>query len=473
MKRMIIAGACAAAAVAIGTALASAFSGKSGLYGLSTPSSSAPAATTPGSSGSLFALEQAVLTRQGISPARAYQAIGVQSTIAQSGLVSEVESTMADTYGGMWFEPATAQLHIGVTSPASRRTAEGIVARAGLAADVTETPVRSTWAQLLAAQEQWGRKLANLLARTQAQTALAPQSNAVVVTLSSSVPSPERSVLEREASTAGVNIVVTVVPRSQLTTTPESMPTVCNAFARNAALCNKTLTSGVTIKALVAGTTKEAACTAGPMAIPNANKNETYLLTAGHCISKTGGIGVTWYAFNTKREANAIGPAEEAVFNTKGDVGAIKIKNPGYWVNTGNDPVYADTAEWSKNNPEMSYPVKGERSSVVGYTNCHEGQTSGQQCGIVTKLGVEVNYGSEGGIVKGLVKDTAVTEPGDSGGPWLFITTKANGALMEGVLSGGGGETTKTPSYYEPLGEGLKLLTKLNLELLTTANEVR
>ena len=466
MKRIHVAGVCVLVAVVIGIAVASASSGKAGFYGLF-PTPSASATTRPPSPSSLLAMEKAALTSKGISPARASEAIDVQSQIAQTDVVSKVGAAMANTYGGSWFERATAQLHIGVPSPASRRTAEEVVAQAGLTANVTETPVRSTWAQLQAAQQQWDNRLARPFAHAEVRTALEPQHNSLSITLSSSVPKSELAALKREASTASVNVMVTVVPSSQLVVTPASMATVCNPFTKEAAYCNKTITSGVTIQ-----DQPGPPCTAGPMAIPRASKNETYLLTAGHCI-KPGGIGSKWYAFNRAGTKEEIGPVAEYVFNTKGDAAAIKIANPGYWVEANTkDPVFADSTEWSKNNPEMSYFVEGEQPPVPGTMNCHEGQTTGQTCGQITRLESVINYGTNGGIVGGLVEDTAGAAGGDSGGPWLFITTKANQEVkMEGIMSGT--YTISKTSVYEPLETAYKLLTKLNLELLTTSNEVR
>jgi streptogrisin C len=463
MKRITVAGACVIAVVAIGSAIVSAFSGQSGVYGL-VPASSALATTTPVSASSLLALETAALTRQGISPARAGQAIRVQGEIAQAGLASKIEAAMASTYAGMWFEPATAQLHIGVTSPASRHTAERVVARTGLTANVTETPVRSTWAQLLAMQKQWNRRLANLFAREEAQTAIAPQSNSVAVSLGSLVSSPERAAIKQAASTANANIEVNVVSSPKLNIELESTPTTCNKFAREEAYCNKTITSGVTIQSETG-----VACTAGPMAIPRASKNETYLLTAGHCVTK-GGIGSKWFAFNQAGTKQAIGPVAEFVRSTKADIGAIQIANPGYWVETkDDDPVYADTSEWSTKNPETSYPVEGERQPMVGNTDCHEGQTTGQSCGVITKLNAEGGNLSTVGLVE--VGGT-IGEAGDSGGPWLFIQTKmGNPALMEGTLVGF--SRTNNNLVFEPLTKAYSELKGLNLELLTTANEVR
>jgi hypothetical protein len=401
----------------------------------------------------LLAAETEALTREGISPARATQAIAVQGEVAQADLVSKVEDVMAGAFAGVWFESAEAKLHIGVTSPASRLMAEGVLTRAGLGADVALTPVRSTWAQLIAAQSQWNRKLAGLFAGEKAKTALTPQFNSVFVTLSSSVPSSERAVLEREASAADVNVLVAVVPPSQLRVVRQAQ-TACNTFVTNEAYCNKPITSGVTIQS------KSAICTAGPMAISTKGEpSETYLLTAGHC---TGVIGDSWFALNRNKEKGEIGKAVESTNNKQADFGEITIDQPGAWAEEGNDPVFADTAEW-KRTENKSYPVKGEREAVVGNTTCHEGQTTGESCGQIKAVKVE-GTGTEGLVeTKG-----ADGEAGDSGGPWLFIE-KNNEARMEGTHVGGS-SGKKVTLYYEPLKT---TLNALSLELLTTANEVR
>jgi hypothetical protein len=210
MRSIKIAGACAVTVAAVGAALAS-----------------ASYADVPG----LLGKELAVLTNQGIPPARAWQAIDVQGKVAQADLPTRLQAATGSAFAGVWFEPAAARLHIGTTSPATRQAAEGVAARAGLSADVVVTPVRSTMAELLATQKQWNSKLANLFAHEEVKTGLEPQRNAVSVTLSSSVPSPERAALKREASAAHVNVVVTVVAGAQLSITPQAK-TKCNNWAR-------------------------------------------------------------------------------------------------------------------------------------------------------------------------------------------------------------------------------------------------
>jgi hypothetical protein len=418
------------------------------------------ATLTAASANSLLADEKAVLTRRGISPARASQAIGVESKVARTDLARKIEVAMGRAYAGLWFEPTAAQLHIGVTSPAGRRAAAGVVARAGLAADVIETPVRSTWGELLATQNRWNRRLAGLFEREDVETALVPERNAISVTLSSSVPLPERAVIEREASTADVNVVVSVTPSPQLSATPQSNATKCKEFSEKQAYCNKSITSGVRIES-----GNGEGCTAGPLTIPRADKSETTLLTAGHCIKSGGGVGEIWYAFNYEGMRQKIGTAKSLIENTEGDYGAIQVEQSGYWVNSGNPPVYALTAEW-KQKEEKSYPVKGERTPIVSkQINCHEGQSTGESCGSTSALNVTVAF--PGVTVGGLVEEMGATgKKGDSGGPWLFVEENKE-ALMEGTHVG---ELGNGNLVYEPLST---ITNALNLELLTTANEVR
>jgi hypothetical protein len=284
--------------------------------------------------------ETEVLTRQGISAGRAEQAISVQGEIARTEIVSKIEAALAGAFAGVWFEPATAHLYVGVTSTASRRTVEGVVAGTGLTAAVVETPVHSTWEQLLAAQSQWDGRLANLAPHGEFQTTLSPQLNAVWVTLSSAMPARERAVLEREASTSDAKVYVSVVPSSQLGITPDKQG-VCRTFTKSEADCEKPIASGVTIQD-PAGE----ACTAGPLAIgQGAAKENTYILTAGHCIEA---VGEQWYAFTPAGVKGKIGAAVAFVNGQAGDYGYILIEQPGFWAEASKPVVFALTAEWNR-----------------------------------------------------------------------------------------------------------------------------
>jgi trypsin len=541
MKFTMVASACAVLpVVAIATALTSAsYASSSGFESeLSAPFSP----TAPGSADSPLDKQIAVLTRQGISPARATQALEVQEMVARAGLASDVERAMGRAFAGMWFDNATAQLHIGVTSPGSRRVVEGVVARAGFTEDVTITPVRSTWATLIAVQDELSKTLAPLLARGEATTGLDSQHNAVAIKLSSSVDPAMRTVLKRVAATPKANVIVNVVPSSEFNL--ERAATCTAPFVSQAAYCEKTITSGAGIVVKVknkgkgksnktiilngfveatlrnvkvkdevegpdieAGTTvtakptktsveiskaatkeeeaeytfaREPRCTAGPMLI---NGDETYMLTAGHCFGEVetpaGGEAINVEVaseYPPMGGPKEIGKEDKRYFLER-DFAEVKVQQPGSFAEALPNPVPALMTEW-KENPKTPHPVAGlEKENMKGKVNCHEGLTSGEQCGMVGVVDVEI-LGT-----KHLVEDTACGEPGDSGGPFFTREKVTKNVLMQGVqvianTAKKCSEGEKT-SYYEPLedlpevpGFGI-LSTFAGQVLLTTANEVR
>jgi hypothetical protein len=413
-----------------------------------------------GAQGPLEGREIAALVHQGISREQASRGLAVQGDIARTKIVRKLLDA-PNAFGGVWFESSIGQMHVGVTSPVSRRAVELLVLREDLKGEVVATPVRSTWAQLSATQNRWNRKLALLFARAQVETALAPQFNAVSITLSSSVPERERAELELEASTSDVSVLVSTSRYPQLRLIPDA-ETKCNLFQANTdeAYCDKPITPGVTIESR----NKRALCTAGPLTVPVNNKSRTYLLTAGHCIQK--GLGrAKWFAWDTAGGARKeIGQAAQQFVNgLAGDAGAINVNRPGLWSEAGNTPVFAVTAEWAKA-LEKSYPVKGERSPMVGASNCVEGQTSGGTCGKIKAVGV--TFGGRSGLVE--EEGDVVTAPGDSGGP-VIAETKGE-YLVEGFHID---KNTSNNALWEPLETALTLLNTLNLELLTPSNEAR
>jgi hypothetical protein len=468
IKLLTLVGACVAVAVVTTAVLTSvSYASSSGFErGLSVPFSDATP-TIPQSTSPLLDKEIAVLTGQGILSARAWQAIHVQSVLAQTDLVSKVKTALGSAFAGVWFEPAAAQLHVGVTSNASRRVAEGVLAREAPAGDATVTPVRSTIAQLVITQKRWNHKLARLFRREEVETGLDPQRNTVSVILGSAVPSRERTALKHEAAVSAVNVDVTVTPSSTLRMKTEAK-TECKTWAVGKAYCNPSITSGVTIL-----TKKKPECTAGPIGINE--KKERVLITAGHCIEKE---GEEWSAINKAEKESVIGRAKKFVNGSEkeggklGDYGEISIEKA--W-QTGNaeHPVFAVTARWKVMNEkkeENSYPVVGEQTPQVGNTACLVGQTTGESCGKVSMLNVTNTAG--GRFREGLVSvESAESAGGDSGGPWLFLTEKEE-IFMQGSHVG---KTGGVP-VFEPLKQPVEKaaagsLEGLSLTLLTKANE--
>jgi len=463
-----------------------------------------PAAATPKS----ITPEMEVFTRKGISPARASQALSLEGRAVQGQLVNKIQAALAGAYAGTWFEPAAAKLHVGVTSNASRQAAAIVVAKAGLGADVVETPVRSTRAALVAAQKRWDVRLAKLLASGEAMTGIDSQRNAVVVKLSASVSPSQRTVLERAASRASVNVVITVVSPSQLRVEPKN--TECEfvggflvAPEERAAWCEITITSGVRIVR-----PSKAWCTAGPILIKG---TQTFVLTAGHCVKNGENTqGEVWKSEYPNPEpphtmaTKLLGTVATFQETKEYDSAEIKVASPGeagWFSRILPTPVPAYMAEWGNwrgwhGNPHEGEPlsslatapglqfeskaVSGESLPVKGYADCHEGATSGEQCGEVRMENVVIPKPNANTIeTENLVEDTACSEGGDSGGPYFYYAPPGWAIYMEGTEVGGakgkctnmGTGGTATPNFFEPMKTLLKLYK--GQRLLTTANQLR
>src|SRR5580704_11712231 len=127
--------------------------------------------------------------------------------------------------------------------------------------------------------------------------------------------------IRRPLLIALVLIVVGVFSGVTASSSLAANTTTCKAFAEKEAFCNKPLTAGVRIKA-----ENGEACTAGPLVLPKAaaKRAETYVLTAGHCIEKGGGVNKVWSAKTPAGVEMEIGKSVSFINGLAGDVGVIK-----------------------------------------------------------------------------------------------------------------------------------------------------
>jgi hypothetical protein len=419
------------------------------------------------------------LTRTGISPERANQALAVQGEVARTELIAKVATALGSAFAGVWFEPAVAKFYIGVTSDASRQKAEKVVDKANMTADVVITSVRSTWAELLAAQEKWNKEHAELFGSSQASSGILTPRNAVSVELSTSLSSVERASLEAEAATANVNFVISVAAPSRFGITPTAQKTCVASFVKFVAYCEAAITAGVS---LFFGAATEPTCTSGPMLISG---QETYMLTAGHCFGASSPTGGTSENKAVKSKFTTGGLREignEVVWikKTDRDMAIVKVKAPsGEFSEALPVPVPAVMAEWGLVNTTTPHAVNGQEtveSVASGQSVCREGMTSGESCGVIKALNVRVNQKTEH-----LVETNACAEGGDSGGPFFFKT--GGEVRMIGITIAATQQCSPqitTITLFEPL-VGMQgalqqygiLNTFTGKSLLTTLNENR
>jgi hypothetical protein len=434
---------------------------------------------------------------------RSSQATAVEAQVARTDLAGTMELALGDEFAGIWFEPATAHVGVGFTSTDARRTIDAVAARAGLAGRVIPTPVRSTWAQLGAAQDRWGGRLEDLFERAEVATALSAERNAVTIELGSLVPSSRRAALQRRAADAGVNVFVSVAAEPELRVVPEAR---CAAFAATEAACEKPIVAGVSIMGsqvkkseIEEGEAGEedtadlefveegeelgrGRCTAGPAVIEEkpADKTaatKTYILTAGHCIDSKrggGGIGAKWAAYNKKvpPEEKELGPAV-TFLNAKTDVGVIEVTT-AYWAEAKNPiPVTPALAIWGAAESEP-LPVIAQNTPMENTTSCVSGQISQTNCGEIVTVDQKITVRKV--TTENLIEvKGATTAKGDSGAPWFSESQYKKGfGYIEGTHVGRKGATGNP--VFQSLATSfaeLKSLKSLSLKLLTTANERR
>ncbi|MFI5805011.1 putative Ig domain-containing protein [Streptomyces sp. NPDC051561] len=163
-------------------------------------------------------------------------------------------------------------------------------------------------------------------------------------------------------------------------------------------------------------------------------------LTAGHC---TNDVSQPAYGKDGTRVGTSNKNGSGSVNAREGDMGIVDVDQAG-WELAG------VVSGWGK----ADIPVTGSAEAVVGTSVCRSGQTSGLQCGEVTKVNQSVDYGNV--VIDGLSYSNACSAGGDSGGSYV---TAAGGKAV-GLHSGGGSATCSGGSgekftIFQPVNEAL------------------
>jgi hypothetical protein len=410
-----------------------------------------------------------------------------ETEIARTDLAGRMEAALGGSFAGVWFEPATAQLHVGVTSMASRELAESVAAQAGLAGVVTETPVASTWAQLEAVREAWRHRFVEQVPSGTFAASLVAQDNSVKIQLGSDVPSSSRAELRSDLANAPVDVSLSVVPSKSLRVTPYNR---CAKFVKFKAYCDPTIVSGVSIGN--EASVSEGNCTAGTPVIRKSPKTEaeateTFLLTAGHCLVGEGAVGKNWFAFKKNGTREKIGKAEAALSYAGStiDAGLIKIEGKPWAEPTSKTPVKPVIANWKAGEETEPFELIEENTPVEKMLVCYSGQRTGTQCGEIKEAEkLEVVKNEEGKVVVEWAHASVVeleggkkAGEGDSGAPFFEEEPYKNeftGHVL-GTLVGGTTPGEANRVVFQRLSVQLAGLAEkgFSMELLTPANEKR
>jgi Trypsin len=400
-----------------------------------------------------------------------------EAAIVDAAVIPKLEQALGGAFGGVWFDPPTLKLHVGITSAASRQQADAVAADKGLADTVVATRVDSTWDQLEGAAERWYSRLRDLFARGEASTALLPDSNSVRVSVSSAVSSTRLAKLKQSAATDETAALIEVEPASGFVARPGAK---CAEFKKFSANCNSSITSGVTIEEAAGGS-----CTAGPLLILKNRSTmtlatETYVLTAGHCFHPTG-VGQKWWALETNANKKELGKVFEWLMPTPKvaniDAGVIKVEN-AFWTLGKDPPVEPHRAAWVAGAEHEPATVSKSEEPAQNMKICLSGQRSGIRCGKVLAVKQKKPFEYTEEEISTTEELAEVEFPGragqgDSGGP-IYSEGEPEVILGHyvGFLGEAGVEGEGKIGFIQPLAVSLARF-KTAFELLTKTNKVR
>ncbi|MFG3284468.1 putative Ig domain-containing protein [Streptomyces sp. NPDC048111] len=194
----------------------------------------------------------------------------------------------------------------------------------------------------------------------------------------------------------------------------------------------------------------ESPCSIG-FPVTRTSGNTKAFLTAGHC---TNDADQPAYGKDGTRVGTSNRNGTGSVNAREGDMGIVDVDQAGW-------DVSGTVSGWGKGD----IAVSGSADAVVGTAICRSGQTTGLQCGEVTKVDQSVDYGNV--VIDGLSYTSACSAGGDSGGSYV---TAAGGKAV-GLHSGGGSATCTSGSgekftIFQPVNEAL---ARFGARLVTSA----
>jgi hypothetical protein len=394
------------------------------------PTSLTPAAPTEGGNSNFVSYGAPKLAQQAnISLPTAERDIEVQQ--AAGNIVPKLEHKLGAGYAGLWFDPQTSEFHVGVVSSADQTAAEETMDSARVLPNTVFDKVQNNWLTVEELAKKWDEKLKSIEDSQQAMVIADPTINGVTVELASNLSSETITQTEVAAASASSG-PVRVVPISPETL--DAKPMSCSF-----PYCTRPLRGGI---GLISSPEKGwyTFCTAGFFV--RDHNNYPYLLTAGHCVYPENSAywREAWgTAYPGGETGCGLGHMVAQVLNHTGDAAVIATE--------GCEPPAPEPeiVVWGMTE---YYPIeKVPLTAYKGMYECHIGQTSRTQCGDVeaTNTTVYFEYKEEGKGIIGVEHEDwlcAISEAGDSGGPWVH---EYQGTAIET----GGGENDCASYGYE------------------------
>lgn len=373
------------------------------------------------------------------------------------GIIEELQQDLGSRYAGVWIDPATGNIQVGLLNLGDKETIEGALARRDLSSSDAIVPVTSSLKELEAAQYTIAQQLAGGVART----SIDERDNSVVVTLAPTASATDRGMAEQlkvEFATGRAAIgpplpppdptpLVTsnaapIMPQPAQRTTANVQVVAGPALHFQADSCGAE-NCGLPLRAGVRIDSEKAGCSAGFVSTWwSGTETVFFIMDAGHCIyhgppkseweAANHNESNTWHTMGAHwawRFGNAGGePSYQNGLTI--DASEINMSYADFWTDAlANGPLFMKGwptgVEWELNN--TARPMAGEYG-------CRSGASSNYSCGTISTTNTSVVYEEEGKkieVTKLMEVTGACSKKGDSGGPFV------NGGTALAVLSGG------------------------------------
>ncbi|MFG2621259.1 putative Ig domain-containing protein [Streptomyces sp. NPDC048507] len=414
VNRPVLTGLVAFAALAT-LAVPAARAGVPSPNGPSAPSAPSTAATTTPQD-----VQDALRRDLGLSAAQVRDRIARETEAARAA--TAVRAAVGDRIAGLWFDASDGRLHAAVTGSAD--SAEAAAVRAAGAVPHRARAPRARLEEAAGTVGRWASGVPGVVS-------WGPDARAdgIEVTVDPSRSTAATTAFRaRLASAAGLADLVRVVesrdvPRQQ---------------------------GGSVIGGEKWIPGSESPCSIG-FPVTRTSGGGKAFLTAGHC---TNDADQPAYGKDGSRVGTSNRGGAGSVNAREGDMGIVDVDQAAW-------SLAPTVAGWGKGD----VTVTGSAEAVVGTAVCHSGQTTGLQCGEVTKVNQSVDYGNV--VIDGLSYSSACSAGGDSGGSYVT----ASGGKAVGLHSGGGSATCSSGSgekftIFQPVNEAL---TRFGASLVTTA----
>jgi hypothetical protein len=327
--------------------------------------------------------------------------------------VGRAEAALGGSFAGAWYDPDDGgRLHLAVTDTAG----QDVIARAehAFADNSVDDDVRIerrpiSRDRLSAVHDAADKALGNLLKDGQVTTYVDDQTSSLVFEYAADASDRDLAELHAAASDAGVPVSLEAASRNDLRADTDA----CDGGIFGSFLgCDPNIRGSQWIQS----GDNVATCSIGFIAWSPLGSPE--LVTAGHCLAKT---GASWYAWAPSAGQQLVGPRSSWQYGPS-DWGIIWDQNSPYW--SPDHYIYTD--------PYPQYSVTGVGSSVAGNSIC---------------VGSGVMLGSAGHSVCGTIthNDQTITTVD---GVTLTHMREANTCNGYGGASGG-------PFYLSGLGYGI------------------